>query len=111
MRVDNPGAELYILLVQHFAAPLGLQAQACILRCTRAVPLCCVSSACGVESSESRMLMPFECTGPHVAGGSAVASDTIHREMCNLRAAGKPLVVSMGNYAASGGCDLLIEFY
>ena len=37
------------------------------------------------------------------AGGSAVASDTIHREMFNLRAAGKPLVVSMGNYAASGG--------
>jgi protease IV len=37
------------------------------------------------------------------AGGSAVASDTIHREMFNLRAAGKPVVVSMGNYAASGG--------
>ena len=32
-----------------------------------------------------------------------MASDTIHREMFNLRAAGKPVVVSMGNYAASGG--------
>jgi hypothetical protein len=32
-----------------------------------------------------------------------VASDTIHREMFNLRAAGKPVVVSMGDYAASGG--------
>lgn len=33
-----------------------------------------------------------------------MASDTIHREMSNLRTAGKPVVVSMGNYAASGGC-------
>jgi len=36
-------------------------------------------------------------------GGSAVASDTIWREMCRLRDAGKPVVVSMGSAAASGG--------
>ncbi|KAK9830040.1 hypothetical protein WJX72_009352 [[Myrmecia] bisecta] len=36
-------------------------------------------------------------------GGSAVASDTIHREMVRLKAAGKPVIVSMGNVAASGG--------
>lgn len=36
-------------------------------------------------------------------GGSAVASDVIHREMSLLKASGKPVVVSMGNYAASGG--------
>eukprot|EP00741_Cyanophora_paradoxa_P020612 tig00021276_g19896.t1 len=36
-------------------------------------------------------------------GGSAVASDTIGREATRVRDAGKPLVVSMGNYAASGG--------
>jgi len=32
-----------------------------------------------------------------------VASDTIWREVCRVRDAGKPVVVSMGAYAASGG--------
>ena len=36
-------------------------------------------------------------------GGSAVASDTIWREVCCVRDAGKPVVVSMGEAAASGG--------
>ena len=36
-------------------------------------------------------------------GGSAVASDTIWREVVRLRAAGKPVVVSMSDVAASGG--------
>ena len=35
-------------------------------------------------------------------GGSAVASDTIWREVCRVREAGKPVVVSMGDAAASG---------
>ncbi len=36
-------------------------------------------------------------------GGSALASDVIWRETVLLRESGKPLVVSMGDYAASGG--------
>ncbi|GIM09383.1 hypothetical protein Vretimale_13251 [Volvox reticuliferus] len=36
-------------------------------------------------------------------GGSALASDTLHHELMRLRAAGKPVVVSMGDVAASGG--------
>ncbi len=36
-------------------------------------------------------------------GGSAVASDSIWREVCRVREAGKPVVVSMGDAAASGG--------
>jgi protease IV len=36
-------------------------------------------------------------------GGSVLASEEIYRELKALRAAGKPLVVSMGGYAASGG--------
>ena len=36
-------------------------------------------------------------------GGSAVASDTIWREVCRVQEAGKPVVVSMGEVAASGG--------
>ena len=36
-------------------------------------------------------------------GGSAVASDTIWREVGRVREAGKPVIVSMGDVAASGG--------
>jgi protease IV len=36
-------------------------------------------------------------------GGSAFASDVVAREIKKLRAAGKPIVVSMGDLAASGG--------
>jgi protease IV len=36
-------------------------------------------------------------------GGSAVASDTIWREVVRTRTAGKPVVVSMSDVAASGG--------
>ena len=36
-------------------------------------------------------------------GGSVFASEQIYRELVALKAAGKPLVVSMGGYAASGG--------
>jgi protease-4 len=36
-------------------------------------------------------------------GGSYTASDTIWREVVRTRAAGKPVVVSMGDVAASGG--------
>ena len=36
-------------------------------------------------------------------GGSYVASDAIWREVVNARKAGKPVIVSMGNLAGSGG--------
>jgi protease-4 len=36
-------------------------------------------------------------------GGSYVASDTIWREVINAKEAGKPVIVSMGNVAGSGG--------
>ena len=36
-------------------------------------------------------------------GGSASASEIIRQEVLNLKAAGKPVVVSMDTYAASGG--------
>jgi protease IV len=36
-------------------------------------------------------------------GGSVMASEEIYRELLALHAAGKPLVVSMSGYAASGG--------
>ena len=36
-------------------------------------------------------------------GGSAYASEVIQREIIALKGSGKPVIVSMGNYAASGG--------
>jgi protease-4 len=36
-------------------------------------------------------------------GGSVLASEQIYREVAALRATGKPVIVSMGQYAASGG--------
>ena len=36
-------------------------------------------------------------------GGSAVASEAIWREVCRVRDSGRPVVVSMGELAASGG--------
>ncbi|MBZ4419071.1 signal peptide peptidase SppA [Myxococcus sp. RHSTA-1-4] len=36
-------------------------------------------------------------------GGSYVASDTVRREVQRAREAGKPVIVTMGTYAASGG--------
>ncbi|QDF67154.1 signal peptide peptidase SppA [Shewanella sp. SNU WT4] len=36
-------------------------------------------------------------------GGSAFASEQIRQELLSFKAAGKPVVVSMGSYAASGG--------
>src|SRR5690606_14969503 len=36
-------------------------------------------------------------------GGSAIASETIYRAIENLKAAGKPVIISMTDTAASGG--------
>ena len=42
-------------------------------------------------------------------GGSYVASDTIWRETIRAREAGKPVIVSMGNVAGSGGYFVAME--
>ncbi len=52
-----------------------------------------------VEADRVRAIL-FRIDSP---GGSYIASDTIWREVSRAREAGKPVVVSMGNVAASGG--------
>lgn len=42
-------------------------------------------------------------------GGSYIASDTIRREVIRAREQGKPVVASMGNYAASGGYFIAMD--
>ena len=52
-----------------------------------------------VEDSNVKAIL-FRVDSP---GGSYVASDTIWREVMRARQAGKPVIVSMGNLAGSGG--------
>ena len=52
-----------------------------------------------IEDEDVRAIL-FRVDSP---GGSYVASDTIWRETVRAREAGKPVIVSMGNAAASGG--------
>ena len=52
-----------------------------------------------VEDEEVRAIL-FRVDSP---GGSYVASDAIWRATTRARAAGKPVIVSMGNVAGSGG--------
>jgi len=60
-----------------------------------------VSAALRSALSDERVrAVLFRVNSP---GGSATASDTIWREVVRLRAAGKPVVVSMSDVAASGG--------
>lgn len=42
-------------------------------------------------------------------GGSYVASDTVRREVQRAREKGKPVIVSMGGYAASGGYFIAMD--
>jgi protease-4 len=60
-----------------------------------------VSAALRAAGRDERVrAVVFRVNSP---GGSYVASDSIWREVSRLRAAGKPVVVSMGEVAASGG--------
>ena len=52
-----------------------------------------------VEDKDVKAIL-FRVDSP---GGSYVASDTIWREVVNARKAGKPVIVSMGDVAGSGG--------
>ncbi|MDR3325965.1 MAG: signal peptide peptidase SppA [Rhodospirillaceae bacterium] len=52
-----------------------------------------------IKDSEVKAIL-FRINSP---GGSYSASDSIWREVGNARAAGKPVIVSMGDVAASGG--------
>ncbi|MEM7583940.1 MAG: signal peptide peptidase SppA [Acidobacteriota bacterium] len=56
------------------------------------------------DSKVKAILFRIDCNG-----GSYVASDTVLREVTRAREAGKPVIVSMGNVAASGGYFVAAE--
>ena len=45
-----------------------------------------------------------------LAGGCATGSDAIREEVISVRRSGKPVVVSMGNMATSGGYLISVAF-
>lgn len=53
-----------------------------------------------IRRNEDIKAVVFRVNSP---GGEVVASDLIRREIDQLKASGKPVVASYGNYAASGG--------
>eukprot|EP00891_Asterochloris_glomerata_P004635 jgi/Astpho2/4635/Aster-00207 len=61
-------------------------------------PLCKLLREAGADKRVRAVVLRVDSPG-----GSAVASDAIYREVQRLREGGKPVVVSMGNLAASGG--------
>jgi protease-4 len=61
------------------------------------------SVAAAVRSAYSDPLVKAIVVRVDSPGGSAVASDTIRRELARAREAGVPVVVSMAGVAASGG--------
>lgn len=58
------------------------------------------------SEDESVKAIVFRVDSP---GGSYVASDTIRREVQRAREKGKPVIVTMGNLAASGGYFVAME--
>ena len=59
----------------------------------------CAAFRAAVRDERTKAIV-FRINSP---GGSYIASDTIWREVCVARAAGTPVVVSMGDLAGSGG--------
>ncbi|KAK9812235.1 hypothetical protein WJX73_006007 [Symbiochloris irregularis] len=74
--------------------PQGLQSEPVIA----AKPLCQLLDKAGTDEAIRAVVLRIDSPG-----GSAVASDTIHRQVQRLRDSGRVVVVSMGNLAASGG--------
>ena len=59
-----------------------------------------IKSIRGIAEDEDVKAVVFRVNSP---GGSGFASEQIWKALTDLKATGKPLVVSMGDYAASGG--------
>ena len=90
MRVDSPGGTILNMGSCSFSCVMGLSAGADF-------------SLPSILLCSMRMCRWQQWCNHALAGGSAIASDTIYREILRVKAAGKPVVVSMGNVAASGG--------
>ncbi|MEO3782047.1 signal peptide peptidase SppA [Actinocorallia sp. B10E7] len=101
-RIHTPGAKDAVALVQaHGMIRLGRSGRSAVPGQGGAVGSDTLATAIRAAVRDPRIkAIVMRVNSP---GGSYVASDVIWREVNLARQAGKPVVVSMGNLAASGG--------
>ena len=90
-----------VVALVHAAGPIHLGRSSSTPLSSRSVGSDTVAAALrSAGSDDSVKAVVLRIDSP---GGSYVASDTIRREVIALRGAGKPVIASMANVAASGG--------
>ena len=90
-----------VVALVHAAGPIHLGRSSSTPLSSRSVGSDSVAAALrSAGSDDSVKAVVLRIDSP---GGSYVASDTIRREVIALRGAGKPVIASMANVAASGG--------
>jgi protease-4 len=100
-RLPRPKQDVVALIQGHGPIRLGRSGRAPMPGQGSAMGSDTVGAAFRAAVKDERVkAIVFRVNSP---GGSAVASDAIWREVVLAREAGKPVVVSMGNVAASGG--------
>ncbi|SDH76983.1 protease-4 [Sinosporangium album] len=99
-KMPHPGAQSVALIHGHGAIRLGRSGRSPLGGggAMGADTICAAFRAARRDDSVKAVV--FRVDSP---GGSYVASDAIWREVVLTREAGKPVIVSMGQYAASGG--------
>lgn len=100
-RIPRPQQDVVALVQGHGAIRLGRSGRGLLPGQGAAMGSDTIAAAFRAAARDDRVkAIVFRIDSP---GGSYVASDTIWREVVLARRAGKPVVVSMGAMAASGG--------
>ncbi|MEV5412566.1 signal peptide peptidase SppA [Thermopolyspora sp. NPDC052614] len=100
-KLPHPGEQVIALIHGHGAIRLGRSGRSPLSGGGGAMGADTISAAIRAARQDDRIkAIVFRVDSP---GGSYVASDTIWREVVLTRGSGKPIIVSMGNVAASGG--------
>ncbi|MCO5970841.1 signal peptide peptidase SppA [Actinoallomurus soli] len=100
-RIPRPQQDVVALIQGHGPIRLGRSGRSLLPGQSASIGSDTVAAAFRAAVGDDKVkAIVFRIDSP---GGSYVASDTIWREVILARKAGKPVIVSMGNVAASGG--------
>ncbi|WP_433182225.1 signal peptide peptidase SppA [Actinoallomurus sp. CA-150999] len=100
-RIPRPQQDVVALIQGHGPIRLGRSGRSLLPGQSASIGSDTVAAAFRAAVRDDKVkAIVFRIDSP---GGSYVASDTIWREVVLARKAGKPVIVSMGNVAASGG--------
>ncbi|GAA0329908.1 signal peptide peptidase SppA [Actinoallomurus spadix] len=100
-RIPRPQQDVIALIQGHGQIRLGRSGRSLLPGQSASIGSDTIAAAFRAAAGDDKVkAIVFRIDSP---GGSYVASDTIWREVILAREAGKPVVVSMGNVAASGG--------